>query len=401
MSSRTGTVVRSLLVGGLIGLILAVTFLAGFFGRDAFELTGRVSAQENTGGYALLDEVQSLIDAHFVRPQPDFTTREYAAIRGMLSSLGDPFTFFIEPPVAASESDVLSGTYGGIGVQIVRSEAGELVLYPFADSPAQAAGIADGDVLLAVNGSPVDISVQADALDQQLRGEVRDGNGVEVTVRKVDGSEVTIFVPFAVINVPSLVWRVLPADTRLGYVQISRFTSRTPDELRVAMDDLRAAGIEGLVLDLRGNAGGLLQESIQVADEFLDGGVIVYQRDANGERALSGTTGGAAVDLPLVSLINGGTASGAELVAGAIQDAGRGILIGQPSYGKGTVQQIFPLSDGSSLHVTASEWFTPNHQVLDGAGLVPDVSMQPDPNGRDVELGEAIRRIREQLEAAS
>lgn len=392
---------RSLLVGGLIGLILAVTFLAGFFGRDAFELTGRVSAQENTGGYALLDEVQSLIDAHFVRPQPDFTTREYAAIRGMLSSLGDPFTFFIEPPVAASESDVLSGTYGGIGVQIVRSEAGELVLYPFADSPAQAAGIADGDVLLAVNGSPVDISVQADALDQQLRGEVRDGNGVEVTVRKVDGSEVTIFVPFAVINVPSLVWRVLPADTRLGYVQISRFTSRTPDELRVAMDDLRAAGIEGLVLDLRGNAGGLLQESIQVADEFLDGGVIVYQRDANGERALSGTTGGAAVDLPLVSLINGGTASGAELVAGAIQDAGRGILIGQPSYGKGTVQQIFPLSDGSSLHVTASEWFTPNHQVLDGAGLVPDVSMQPDPNGRDVELGEAIRRIREQLEAAS
>jgi len=393
--------VRSLLVGGLIGLILAVTFLAGFFGRDAFELTGRVSAQENTGGYALLDEVQSLIDAHFVRPQPDFTTREYAAIRGMLSSLGDPFTFFIEPPVAASESDVLSGTYGGIGVQIVRSEAGELVLYPFADSPAQAAGIADGDVLLAVNGSPVDISVQADALDQQLRGEVRDGNGVEVTVRKVDGSEVTIFVPFAVINVPSLVWRVLPADTRLGYVQISRFTSRTPDELRVAMDDLRAAGIEGLVLDLRGNAGGLLQESIQVADEFLDGGVIVYQRDANGERALSGTTGGAAVDLPLVSLINGGTASGAELVAGAIQDAGRGILIGQPSYGKGTVQQIFPLSDGSSLHVTASEWFTPNHQVLDGAGLVPDVSMQPDPNGRDVELGEAIRRIREQLEAAS
>lgn len=400
MNSRSRMIVRSLVTGVVAGLVLAAVFSAGFFLRDALGSPSRVAAAEGDG-YQLLDEVQQLLDAHFVRAQPDYAQREYGAIRGMLTTLNDPYTFFIDPPVAASESDVLAGTYGGIGVQIVRSEAGELVLFPFDESPALASGIEDGDILLAVNGTPVDISVQADVLDQMLRGEVREGNGVELTVRKADGQEQTVFVAFAVINVPSVVWRVLADDPRIGYLQVMRFTGRTPDEVRAAVEGLRAEGVEALVLDMRNNAGGLLQESITVADEFIDSGVIVYQRNARGENAFPASSGGVAIDLPLIVLVNHGTASGAELVAGALQDSGRANIIGQRTYGKGTVQQIFPLSDGSSLHVTSSEWFTPAHQALEQAGLAPNTEMQPDAEGRDVELGEAIRQLNEVLASES
>lgn len=399
-SDKSRQLWRSILLGLVCGVGIALIFTAGFFFRELAGLPVRVSASaSDADSYPLLDEVQSLLDSHFVREQPDFPTRQYAAVRGMLSALADPYTFFIDPPVAASESDVLAGTYGGIGVQIQRSEAGELVLYPFADSPALAAGIEAGDILRALDGQAVDVTLTQDAIDQMLRGEVRDGNGVEITVdRAATGESFTAFVPFAVINVPSIVWRVLQEDSELGYVQIMRFTSRTPEELITAIEDLRAADITGLVLDLRGNTGGLLQESITVADEFIDTGVIVHERDNTSEEAHNARGGGVAVDIPLAVLINERTASGAELVAGAIQDQSRGILIGTTTYGKGTVQQIFPLTDGSSLHVTSSEWFTPNHQPLDQVGLQPDIPMQPDPNGLDVVLGEAIRQLQDELQ---
>src|SRR5690606_326709 len=208
------------------------------FFREIVGLPSRVSASASDDeSYPLLDEVQALLNRHFVREQPDYTARQYAAVRGMLSSLEDPYTFFIDPPVAASESDVLAGTYGGIGVQIQRSEAGELILFPFDDSPALDAGIEAGDILREINGQPVDVTLPQDSIDQMLRGEVRDGNGVEITVDKVDsGESFTTFVPFAVINVPSIVWRVLQEDPRIGYVQIMRFTSRTPEELTTAVE---------------------------------------------------------------------------------------------------------------------------------------------------------------------
>ncbi|MFQ3568084.1 MAG: S41 family peptidase [Aggregatilineales bacterium] len=401
-SNRKQQTIRSVALGLALGLGLALVFAGGFFLRDMIGLRSPVVALSGTTTYPLLDEVQVLIDRYFVREQPDYTMRQYGAVRGLLGTLNDPFTFFIEPPVAASESDALAGTYGGIGVQIQRTADGELLLYPFEDSPALEAGIEAGDRLLAVDGRQVDITQSPDALDQMLRGEVRAGNGVTLTVQKFQsGDEFTTFIPFAVINIPSIVWRVLSEAPQIGYLQIMRFTSRTPAEVEEAIADLRQQGIEALVLDLRGNTGGLLQESIRVADAFLDDGVIVYERSSSGERALQGSAGGAALDLPLVVLVNHRTASGAELVAGALQDRNRALLIGQTTYGKGTVQQIFPLSDGSSLHVTSSEWFTPARQPLDQVGLTPDIVMIPDAEGRDVELDEAIRQLQSKLADAS
>jgi carboxyl-terminal processing protease len=386
----------------MIGLGIGLIFALGFVFRGFVDVRTTNAAGESNIGYPLLDEVQLLLNQHYLRPQPDDNAREYAAIRGMLGSLNDRFTFFIEPPVAQSESDVLAGTYGGIGVQVKRAETGELVLYPYADSPATIAGIENGDLLLAINGTSVDIAQQLDAVDQMLRGEVKEGSGIELTVRKAQGAgdELTVFIPFAVINVPSVVWRVLEENPQVGYVQIILFTSRTPDELKTALEDLKQQNVTALVLDLRNNSGGLLQESVMVASQFLDGGVVVYEKNLQEEHTLTAESGGLATDFPLIVLINQGTASAAELVAGAIQDRERGILIGQTSFGKGTVQQIYRLSDESSLHITAAEWFTPNRHQIDGVGLEPNISMIPDANGRDVELGEAVRQLEDILHSS-
>jgi carboxyl-terminal processing protease len=400
--SRYAGLGYSLVMGVLVGVGAAVIFAAGFFFRDlvgmqsVFAAPFTTSTTENS--YPLLDEVQTIIDQHYLRDQPEYTQRQYSAIRGMLVSLEDRYTFFIDPPVAQSESDVLAGTYGGIGVELRRNEQGDFVLYPYKDSPAAAAGITDGDILQAVNGTFVDLSLQQDALDQMLRGEVKEGNGVEITVLQADDSELTVFIPFAVINVPSVLWRVLDDASNVGYVEILRFTSRTPEELQTALTDLNDAEVDGLILDLRNNAGGLLQESIDVASQFLtEDEVVLYERDKDNERTFNARGGALAPEIPMVVIVNRGTASAAELVAGAIRDNERGILVGQKTYGKGTVQQIFRLSDESSLHVTSAEWLTPSRAPLDGTGLEPDIAMIPDPNGRDVELGEALRQLQQQL----
>ncbi|WP_162910071.1 S41 family peptidase [Aggregatilinea lenta] len=381
----------------LTGLILAAFFLAGFVVRGQVPATAQ-SKQDTE--FPLLSEVEQLVEDHYLRAIPDGHEMEYAAIRGYLGRLNDPYTFFNDPPVAQSESDVLAGQYGGIGARVRRDEMGNFVLFPVPDSPAEQAGIEQGDLLIAINGEPISADERTDVVDQMLRGEVGDGRGVTVTVTNPDQSETNeYFIEFAVVADPSVVWRLAQDNPAIGYIQIIRFTSRTPDELHGAIADLREQGMQALVLDLRGNAGGLLAESVEVASEFLDGGVIFYEKTRNSEQATETTQTGTATDLPLTVLVDGGTASAAELVAGAIKDRERGMLIGQKTYGKGSVQLIFRLSDDSSIHITSAEWFTPAHAALNGNGLDPDIAMIPAEDGRDVELGEALRQLTDQLAA--
>ncbi|MFN8377254.1 MAG: S41 family peptidase [Anaerolineae bacterium] len=385
--------IRSILLGLGIGVLLALVFAAGFLLSDQLDAQA-IAAPASAGDYELLDEVQGLLDRYYVREQPNYRQREYGAIRGLLNTLNDPYTFFVEPSTAASESDVLAGTYGGVGVQVVRGSPDELILYPFADGPAAAAGIQAEDRLLKVNGQNLDSTISLDIIDQLLRGEVKSGSGVTMTVQRGD-EELDFFVEFAVINVPSVVWRML--DDEIGYLQVMRFSARTPDELNTAAQALLNAGARGIVLDLRNNAGGLLQESIQAADVFVDEGVLVYEVSPTGERSFDSTSNGLLADLPLRVLVNGRTASGAEIVAGAIRDSGRGLLVGERTYGKGTVQQILALSDTSSLHVTSSEWFTPTRRPLDKVGLEPDVTVTPDPTGVDNQLAAAVEGVQVEL----
>lgn len=399
--------VLALLRGAVVGLVLIFTFLAGFWLRGAPQTMAAGISPVNDAGilnqetkqYVLLSQTQALIDEHFVRPLPEQSKLEYGAIRGMLGALGDKYTFFIEPPVAASESNVLAGRYGGIGVQVTRDEQGRFALYPFRDSPAAKAGVKDGDLLTKVNDKELTLDTPPDQVDQMLRGEVKDNNGVKISITRPDTNEQLDFqIAFAEIEIPSVNWRVLAEATDLGYIQIMRFTARTPAELEDAIADLRTHNIKGVVLDLRNNPGGLLQESVQVAGQFMKGGVVLYEHTRTDEKAYEAPVDESRLaDLPIVAIINGGTASAAELVAGALHDSGRAVLLGQKSYGKGSIQLIFPLADKSSVHITTAEWLTPNKTQIDGVGLEPDIPMIPDPNGRDVELGEAIRTLRSKL----
>lgn len=389
---------RSLILGAILGLTLAAVFASGFMLRDVlgsdFRPSFAVSASTDAESYPLLNEMQNLLDTVYLGEQPDTVVRQYAAIRGVLSTLEDRNTFFIEPPVAQSEADALAGTYGGVGILVRRDEQGRLLMYPYEDSPAQIAGILDGFELIAINGERVGVGTQPDVLDQKLRGEVTPGNGVEITYRIApEGQPVTTFIEFAVINIPSLVWYTVQERPHIGYIHIMRFSARTPSELDTALSELKTAGAEALVLDLRKNSGGLLEESISVASRFLDSGIVAYEINRAGERAFEVKPDIVTTDLPLVVLVNQNTASASELVAAALKDRNRAIVVGQQTFGKGTVQQIFTLSDGSSIHITSAEWLTPNRLQLDSVGLTPDIAMIPDENGRDVELGEALRQL--------
>ncbi len=381
--------------GVLFGLLLSAVFVSGFWFRGTptgARLVPAPGTDSAVGSYPLLTEVQNLLNSHFLRPQPEQKQLEYGAIRGMLNTLNDKYTFLVDPPVAHSESDVLAGKYGGIGVQVKRDETGNFALYPFPDSPAAHAGVQDGDILLKINNKDLPLTTQQDAVDQMLRGEVKNDNGVAIRVKR-GAQEMDFSIVFAEIDIPSVVWRVLAEDSSYGYVQIMRFTNRTPDELKQAITALKAKNVKALVLDLRDNPGGLLQESIQVAGQFLNGGVVVYEHSRDSDNENDAPNGGLATDLPVVALVNKDTASAAELVAGALKDRKRAVIIGQQTYGKGTVQLLFTLSDQSSLHVTTAEWLSPNKIPLDGKGITPDIPMIPDQNGRDVELGEAVHYL--------
>ncbi|MBN1966273.1 MAG: S41 family peptidase [Anaerolineae bacterium] len=403
MASSSGSkysLLGALVRGLLFGMLLLGVFMAGFFLRDGLTSIAPAAAlADPPRNYDLLLEVQSLLDTHYVRELPEQSELEYAAIRGVLGLLNDPYTFFNPPAVTQSESDVLAGQYGGIGIQVQHADDGSFVLYPFPDGPAAQAGIQDGDILVAVADWIIEPGTQMDEIRQAMRGEVGNGNGVSLVLRdRTSGEQNEYFVEFAVIEVPSVVWRTLVEDTRIGYVQILRFTSRTPDELAEALQELLDLNIQGWILDVRDNAGGLLQEAIEVADAFLDDGVIAYEAMRDSEHEYRAQPGGAGTTLPMVVLVNGGTASAAELVAGALQDLGRAVVIGQTTYGKGSVQFIFPLVDGSSVHITSALWYTPNRNQLEHNGLTPDIPMIPAEDGRDVEMGEAIRHLRQGFE---
>jgi carboxyl-terminal processing protease len=360
---------------------------------------GPILSDENPATLEVFTEAWELIEADFFGPLPSETERVYGAIRGLLTEVGDPYTVFVEPVPHKFDQEKLRGSYGGIGVDLSRNDKGYVVLTPIRGSPASRAGIEEGDILVAVD----DLTITADMDASQdvtalLRGEP--GTDVVLLVRR-RGQEIEFVVTREVIDTPSVHWRLLAEETPpLAYVEITSFTDRTPSELAEALTELLDRdGATGLVLDLRNNGGGLLHSSIDVVDQFLDGGIVLYEvKRGSVEKSFSAEPGGNAVDVPLVVLVNNGTASASEIVAGAIQDRDRGILVGQTTYGKGSVQLIFDLSDGASLHLTSAQWLTPNRHQLEGVGLTPDVSVKDDePGGVDMVLDEATDILRSGL----
>ncbi len=347
-------------------------------------------------------EAWRLVEENFYGELPSPQTITYAAVRGALSALNDPYTIFVEPQPRQIEKDDLHGSFGGIGAWLAQAEDGSVVLTPMHDSPAMRAGVQEGDVLVQVDDTPLTPAMSLQDVQVLIRGPV--GSQVRLTIRRQGVAElVELTITREEIVTPSVTWQMIEDQAGMGYIRIMRFTERTPQELQEALTELKGQGMTRLILDLRDNGGGLLTEAIQVTGQFIDGGVVLYERRRNApEKAYEAQGEGMARDVPLTVLVNGGTASAAEIVAGALQDYQRGPLIGERTFGKGSVQFIYDLSDGSSLHVTSAQWFTPNRHQINGQGLSPDIEVpltnENREQGRDPQMEQAIAYLNDTVE---
>ena len=387
------TTIIKIILTTLVAIIIFGTGAgAGFALRDF--VVDDQPTEEESEEFSLYWEVWHRVEEQFYGDIPTEPVSTYGAIKGALTTLDDPYTIFIEPEPAAQEKAQLEGQFGGIGAFVNRDEDGRVILDPMRDQPAEKAGLETNDILVAVDGTPLLPEMTTDEIVLMIRGEV--GTTVVLTVER-EGVEdpIDITIERAVIETPSAHWRVLEEDPTIGYIQLTAFTERSNSELDQAFDELVGQGAETYILDLRGNGGGLLDAAVDVASQFIRNGIIVREdRKNEGERTYNVRGGGKALDQNLVVLVDGGTASASEIVAGALQDYERAMLIGEKTFGKGSVQLIYELSDTSRLHVTVAKWFTPNGNEIDGTGLAPDIEVlfteEDHAEGRDPQLERAI-----------
>ena len=344
--------------------------------------------------YQLLDEAWDIIYEDFYGEIPPQDTRTYGAIKGSIQTLNDPYTFFIEPEPAVREQERLEGKFGGIGAYLHLDEQGRVVLEPMVDRPAMQAGIRKGDILIAVDDRPIPSPADLDQVTAMVRGPV--GTTVKITVQR--GDETLVFeVTRAEIELPSVSWRPTVEAPGVGYIRLERFSGLTAREIDQALEALREQGADrAFIIDLRGNPGGLVNAAVEVSSRFLDGGVVLIEKHADGSEKVYEAQPGVTIpsEVPIILLVDGNTASAAEIVAGALQDRGRAKLVGQKTYGKGSIQRIHRLSDQSAVHVTYAKWFTPNDRAIDGQGLEPDILVNPSPD-EDAFLKEALKVLEE------
>ena len=343
-------------------------------GGSAERAPTAASVQPGAGGAArsLLEEVEERVRSEYVEP----VTKEQldlAAVDGMVASL-DPHSAFLDPAEYEAMRVSTAGHYSGVGLEVAERDGRIAVVTPIDGSPAARAGVRSGDILLEIDGR----TVAGGALDEiidRMRGFV--GSTVRLTVERSGEPEPLQFaLERSEVHVRTV--RAEPLPGRYGYLRVTHFTDATPRDFDRALADLQSTGpLRGLVLDLRGNPGGVLESSVSVADEFLDSGIIVRAegRTAESRFELRATAGDALRSAPLVVLIDRGSASGAEIVAGALRDHGRATLMGERTFGKGSVQTVMPLANGQALKLTTSRYFTPSGASIHDRGLEPDVSL--------------------------
>jgi carboxyl-terminal processing protease len=397
----------------LSGCLLSAGFLAGYAMPRSDVLSGLLqrptaTPAANEGAavpreqqFQLFWEAWDLLQQYFYGDLPDIPTASRAAVKGVLQSLDDPNTALLDPNQAKIVNQDMSGSFEGIGAAVRTDENGYFVIVqPYDGSPAKAAGLLPNDIVLEVNGTSVSGMPTSDVISL-IRGPK--GTTVKFLIFRPSTQErLTISVVRDTINIPIIEVKLL--DNSIGYIRLREFNAVSADQVHEALRSLLSQKPAGLILDLRSNPGGLLDAAVRITSEFVGQGLIVEERNKAGQgHQFLARPGGLATDksLPLVILVNQASASASEIVAGAVQDYGRGILVGQTTYGKGSVQIPQQLSDGSQLRITVAHWFTPKGRDISKAGLMPDIDVPLTAEefmaGKDSQLDRALQAIKDQI----
>jgi carboxyl-terminal processing protease len=371
-----GDTILNLLSTHTKAAICSAVFICSLFSSVNLFADEEKAKQDAYNKLKVFSEVLSLIESNYVEPVENDSMIE-GAISGMVKSL-DPHTSYM-PPVSYKEMQVeTTGKFGGLGIEISLRDGVLTVVSPIDDTPAFKVGIKPGDKIIKIEDeSTLDMTLQ-DAVSR-LRGET--GSPVNITIfRKTFKVPKEFTIVRDIIKVRSVVNKLYQDD--IGYIKIRNFSKNTSSDLDKALEELRGKGITKLILDVRNNPGGLLNQAVEVTDRFLNKeNLIVYTKGRSDEQNMRFTSHDkvAGVSYPLIVLVNGGSASASEIVAGALQDLNRAIILGTQTFGKGSVQTIIPLSDGSALRLTTARYYTPSGRVIQENGIEPDIIVEMKP----------------------
>ncbi|HVL97758.1 MAG TPA: S41 family peptidase [Egibacteraceae bacterium] len=358
----------------LLALALLVVLMGGLvtvsyhLGAESGGAPDRAAGQP-TGlppDFSALADLYERITSEAVDP-PTHEELLEGAIQGMLERLEDPYAVYYDAAEFTSFSELLDGKFSGVGVMVEETPEGVTIVNVIAGAPAEAAGLEVGERIVAVDGEDLR-AAPLRAVVQRVQGE----EGTTVLLGLEGGSQGPREVAVIRAQIDRPVLEVERLDDGVAHVRLLQFTEGVGARVREAVERHRAEGGRGVVLDLRGNPGGLLREAVAVASVFIEGGTIVSVQERGRDRQTFEATGGALTDVPLVVLVDASSASASEIVAGAVQDLGRGPVVGTPTFGKGTVQTVRPLRDGSGVKFTTAEYFTSSGDSIEGTGIAPD-----------------------------
>jgi len=377
----------------LIAIIIVGTLLFSNVGAN-----GKTDQEELFNSLEPFFEVLTLIRDEYIEKDVDMENVVQEAIRGMLKALDDPYTRYMDPQsLKREQEDMFLGHFGGLGIIISVKDDQLIIISPIEDTPAYRANIKAGDIIVEIDGKSAE-GISIDEAVNSLRGE----KGTEVTVgikRENVEKILDISIIRDIIEVKAVKKETMGKDDKIGYIRITTFNVNTEQELEDALDDFaKNKKIKGIILDLRNNPGGLLDSAIEVSSKFIKEGPIVHINDREGKMMTIKSRGNNYPDWPLFVLINEGSASASEIVAGAVQDSGRGKLLGKKTFGKGVVQQVFDLADNSGVAMTTSEYYTPSERSIHNIGIEPDILIEIGEDlEQDMQLNKALQLMEEEI----
>ena len=389
--------IRPRIIWASVSLLLFLGLSIACWNQQAPEPEAQEPTQEELpAGFSRISEVWELLqEEHIKGDSLDPQAISDGAIRGMLEALNDPYASYLDARQFEVANQDLKGYFEGIGAEVTLRNGQITVLAPLPDTPAERAGIRPGDIILAIEGeSAENISLL------QAVNKIRGQKGTTVTLLVLhlgDTDPVSIEVTRGVIPLVSV--RLAILGDGIGHVRLSSFSATTKRELLESLEKFRDSGGVGLVLDLRDNPGGLLTSVVDVTSQFLRDGLVLYQIDAHDHRRdWKVESGGKAQDIPVVVLVNQFSASASEVFAGALMDHQRATVVGVKTFGKGSVNNLWPLHDGSGINFTVANWYTPNGTLIEGEGIVPNIVLEPvEDSSNDGHLGKAVEVLRNQI----